>query len=67
MPSDVPDVELDVLVGYGFDIEADCRDGGYVRVDFELIKDCLTPKSATRVQSTILVRGCTGLSSSVET
>lgn len=32
MAADVPDVEFDVLVGYGFDVEADGGDGGYVGV-----------------------------------
>ncbi len=32
LSADVPYVEFDVLVGYGLDVEADGRDGGYVLV-----------------------------------
>lgn len=36
----VPDIELDVLVGNRFDVEADGGDGGDVLVEFELVEDC---------------------------
>jgi hypothetical protein len=35
----VPDVEFDVLVGYRLHVEADCRNGRYVRVEFEFVED----------------------------
>jgi hypothetical protein len=40
LPTHVPHVELDVLVGYGFDVEADGGDRGDVLVQFELVEDC---------------------------
>ena len=36
----VPDVELDVLVSYGFDIEADGRNCGDVGIELEFVEDC---------------------------
>ena len=36
----VPDVEFHVLVGDGFDVEADGGDGGDVGVEFEFVEDC---------------------------
>ena len=40
LAADVPDVELDVLVGDGFDVEADGGDGGDVLVEFKFVEDC---------------------------
>ena len=40
LPSHVPDVKLNVLVGDCFDVEADGGDGGDVGVDLELVEDC---------------------------
>lgn len=40
LASDVPDVELCVLVCDGLDVEADGGDGGYILVKFELVQDC---------------------------
>jgi hypothetical protein len=39
LAADVPDVEFGVLVCDSLDVEADCRDGGYVLVELELVKD----------------------------
>ena len=39
LSTDVPDVELDVLVGYGLDVEADSRDRGDVLVELEFVED----------------------------
>ena len=39
LATDVPDVELDVLVGDGLDVEADCGDGGDILAELELIED----------------------------
>lgn len=39
LPTDVPDVELGVLVGHGFDVEADGRDGRHIGVKLELVQD----------------------------
>lgn len=40
LSADVPDVEFDVLVGYGFDVEADGRNGGNILVELKFIEDC---------------------------
>jgi hypothetical protein len=40
LTSDIPDVEFGVLVGDGFDVEADGRDGSHVLVEFELVENC---------------------------
>ena len=40
LPSHVPHVELDILIGDGLDVEADGGDGGDVGVELELIEDC---------------------------
>lgn len=39
LPADIPHVEFHVLVGYGFDVEADSWDGGNVLVEFEFVED----------------------------
>ena len=36
----IPDIEFDVFVGDGLDVEADGGDGGDVGVDFELVENC---------------------------
>ena len=38
LPADIPDVEFDVLVGDGLDVEADSRYGGNVLVQLKLIQ-----------------------------
>ena len=43
LPSHIPNIELDILIGDGLDVEADSRDGGDVGVELELVKDCYTP------------------------
>ena len=35
----VPDIKLHVLVGNSLDVEPDCRDGGDVLIQFELVQD----------------------------
>jgi hypothetical protein len=40
LPADIPDVEFGVFVGYGFDVEADCGDCGYVLFEFEVVENC---------------------------
>ena len=40
----VPDVELGVLVGHSFDVEAHGRDGRHILVQLELVEDCCTRK-----------------------
>lgn len=39
LPAHVPDVEFHVLVGHGFDVEADGGDGGDVGVELEFVED----------------------------
>ena len=39
LPAHVPHVEFHVLVGYGFDVEAYCGDGGAVGVALEFVED----------------------------
>ena len=39
LSTNVPDVEFDVLVGHGFDVEANGRDGGDVLVELEFVED----------------------------
>ena len=39
LSSHVPDVEFDILVGDGLDVEADGRNGSDVLVELELVKD----------------------------
>ena len=40
LTADIPDVELGVLVGDGFDVEPDGGDGGDVLVELELVENC---------------------------
>ena len=44
LSADVPDVEFGVLVGYRFDVEADGRNGGDVRVELQFVEDCCSDK-----------------------
>lgn len=39
LATDIPDVELGVLVGDGLDVEADGGNGGDVLVELELVED----------------------------
>lgn len=40
LTTDIPDIELDILVSHAFDIESNCRNGGDVLVaEFELIEN----------------------------
>ena len=43
LPSDVPNVELDILIGDGLDVEADSGDGSDVGVELQLVEDCYRP------------------------
>ena len=36
----IPHVEFDILVSDSFDVKADCRYGGDVLIQLELVKDC---------------------------
>ena len=40
LPSHIPNVELYILIRDRLDVEADCRNGGDVGVDFELVENC---------------------------
>ena len=40
LPSHIPNVKLDILIGDGLDIEADSRDGSDVGVELQLVEDC---------------------------
>lgn len=40
LPSHVPDIELDVLIVDGLDVEANSRNGSDVGVELQLVKDC---------------------------
>ena len=40
LSSNIPDVELDILVCDSLDVEANCGDGGYGLVELELVEDC---------------------------
>lgn len=40
LTSDIPYVELCVLVCNGFDVEADSGDSGHVLVELELVENC---------------------------
>lgn len=42
LTTNVPDVELCVLVGDGLDVEADGGNGGDILVELELVKNCCT-------------------------
>lgn len=39
LTADVPHVELGILVSDGLDVEADGRDGGYILVELEFVKN----------------------------
>ena len=39
LPSHVPDIKLDILIGDGLDVEADGGDGGDVGVELQLVED----------------------------
>lgn len=39
LSSDVPDIELYVLVRHGLDVEADCGDCGHGLVELEFVED----------------------------
>ena len=40
LPTHVPYVELNVLVGHGLDVKANGRNRGDVLVEFEFVEDC---------------------------
>jgi hypothetical protein len=48
LSSDVPDVELDILVRDGLDVEADCWDRRHALVQLELVEDRCTRTKRTR-------------------
>lgn len=39
LTANIPDIKLCVLVGNGFDVEANGGDGGDILVEFELVQD----------------------------
>ena len=47
LPSHIPNVELDVLIRDGLDVEANSGNGSDVGVEFKLIKDCYRPASVS--------------------
>jgi len=52
LTTDIPDIELYVLVGDTLDVESDGGDSGYVLVELQLVEDCyrdtLTGRSVSR-------------------
>ena len=40
LPSYIPDVELDILIRNGLNVEADGRYGSDVRIQLQLVEDC---------------------------
>ena len=40
LPTNVPHIKLDVLVGHRFYIEADGRDGRHILVKLEVVENC---------------------------
>lgn len=55
LSTDVPHVELRVLVGHGLDVEADCGNGGNVALEFELVQD------GWHTRSVLFAKVCLGL------
>ena len=47
LPSHIPNVELDVLIRDGLDVEANSGNGSDIGVEFQLIKDCYRPASVS--------------------
>lgn len=45
LATNIPDVELDVLVGDRLDVEADGGNGGDVLAELELVQDCCLSSS----------------------
>jgi hypothetical protein len=40
LTTDIPDIELDILVGHALDVESDSRNGGYVLVaEFKFVEN----------------------------
>lgn len=39
LTTNIPDIELNILVGDAFDVETDSRDGGDVLVEFQFVED----------------------------
>lgn len=39
LTTDIPDIELDILVGDALDVESDGRDGGDVLVELQLVEN----------------------------
>ena len=40
LPSHIPNIELDVLIGDSLDVEADGRNRSNVRVELQFVEDC---------------------------
>lgn len=40
LPSHIPDIELDILIRDGLDVEANSRNGSDVGVELQLVEDC---------------------------
>ena len=52
LTADIPDIELDVLVGHALDVESDGGDGGHVLVEFQFIQNgYLVSTFATQARS----------------
>lgn len=45
LSTNIPDIELDILIGNRLDVESDGRNGGNVLVKFQFIEDCLEQKA----------------------
>ena len=43
LPTNIPNVELDILIRDGLDVEPDSRDGSDVLVEFEFVQDRCKP------------------------
>ena len=39
MSTDIPDIELDILIGDSLNVEADGRDGGDILAEFQFVED----------------------------
>ena len=40
LPSHIPDIELDIFIRDGLDVEANSRNGSDVGVELQLVEDC---------------------------
>ncbi len=57
LTTDVPHIELDILIGHGLDVETDCWNGGDVLAELELVKySCLASCIQTKHEQSHLLR-----------